>query len=75
MAGCMLESPIGITAMASFVSGRQLIKYVDLDPISMIKENPIVGGARLENARIILSDKPGLGIESLGNCVETICKV
>lgn len=75
MAGCMLESPIGLTAMASFVSGRQLIKFVDLDPIYMIKENPIVGGARLENARIVLPDKPGLGIESLGNCVEFICEI
>lgn len=75
MAGCMLESPIGLTAMASFVSGRQLIKYVDLDPIYMIRENPIAGGARLENARIILPDKPGLGIESLGNCVEPICEL
>lgn len=74
MAGCMLESPIGLTAMASFVSGKHLIKYVDLDPIYMIKENPIVGGARLENARIVLPDKPGLGIESLGNCVEFICE-
>ncbi len=75
MAGCMLESPIGLTAMASFVSGKQLVKYVDLDPIYMIKENPIVGGARLENARIVLPDKPGLGIESLGDCLEFICKI
>ena len=75
MAGCMLESPIGITAMASFVSGKQHIKFVDLDPIAMIKENPIRGGARLEGARIILPNKPGLGIESLGSSFEPICEM
>lgn len=75
MAGCMLESPVGLTAMASFISGRQLIKYVDLDPIYMIRENPIIGGVRLENARLVLPDKPGLGIESLGDCVEPICEI
>ncbi|HBM17584.1 MAG TPA: dipeptide epimerase [Lentisphaeria bacterium] len=74
MAGCMLESPIGLTAMASFVSGRSLIKYADLDPIYMIKENPIAGGARLKDARIELPEKPGLGIESLGNCIDFICE-
>ena len=67
MAGCMLESPIALTAMASFVSGRKNIKFIDLDPITMLKENPVVGGVKAKDAKLTLSDKPGLGIESIAN--------
>jgi len=65
VASCMLESPISLTAMASIIVGRR-VKYVDLDPLNMITHNPIVGGARLEGAKVILSNEPGLGIISLG---------
>jgi L-alanine-DL-glutamate epimerase-like enolase superfamily enzyme len=65
MAGCMLESPIGLAAMASFVVGRSNIKFVDLDPITMIKHNPIQGGIRLNGATLSLSGLPGLGITHL----------
>ncbi len=62
MVGCMLESPIGIAAMASFAASKQHIQFVDLDPIALIRTNPIIEGARLEGAEIVLSDRPGLGI-------------
>jgi len=65
LVGCMLESPISITAMASFAAGKQNIKFIDLDPIAMIKHNPINGGVRLDGAKLILSDKPGLGIDNI----------
>ncbi len=65
MAGCMLESPIGLSAMASFIAGRTNIKFIDLDPITMISTNPVVGGISLDGATIRLSDKPGLGIDSI----------
>ena len=67
MAGCMLESPIGLAAMASFVVGRSNIKFVDLDPITMIKYNPIQGGVTLNGATLSLSELPGLGITHLGD--------
>jgi L-alanine-DL-glutamate epimerase-like enolase superfamily enzyme len=67
MAGCMLESPIGLAAMASFVVGRSNIKFVDLDPITMIKYNPIQGGVTLNGATLSLSELPGFGITHLGD--------
>lgn len=62
MVGCMLESPIGVAAMASFAAGKPNIQFVDLDPIALIRANPIKDGAHLKGAEIILSDQPGLGI-------------
>lgn len=67
MAGCMLESPIGLAAMAAFVVGKSNIKFVDLDPITMIKSNPVIGGVRLDGATLHLSSSAGLGIESIDN--------
>lgn len=67
MAGCMLESPVGLAAMASFVAGRSNIKFIDLDPITMIKNNPIKGGITLAGAMVQLADAPGLGIEYIEN--------
>ena len=65
MVGCMLESPIGIAAIASFAVSKPDIIYADLDPIFLIQENYINGGAQRINNQIILSDKPGLGIEGI----------
>lgn len=65
LAGCMLESPIGITAMASFIAGRSNVRFIDLDPIAMIKTNPVHGGISLDGTKLRLTDKPGLGIEHI----------
>ncbi|OGO91406.1 MAG: hypothetical protein A3F10_07665 [Coxiella sp. RIFCSPHIGHO2_12_FULL_42_15] len=65
MAGCMLESPIGLTAMASFVIGRSQIRFIDLDPIAMIRSNPVIGGIQLKGASLTLSEAPGLGIQNV----------
>lgn len=65
MVGCMLESPIGIAAVASFALSKPDVFYADLDPIYLIADNYILGGARLRGNTITLSDKPGLGIEGI----------
>jgi L-Ala-D/L-Glu epimerase len=62
MVGCMLESPIGIAAMASFAVSKPDILYADLDPIALIKQNPVIEGAQLAGNEVVLSDQPGLGI-------------
>ncbi len=67
MAGCMLESPIGLAAMASMIVGRSNIKFIDLDPITMIKTNPVVGGVTLDGATLHLTEAPGLGITHIDN--------
>ena len=63
MVGCMLESPIGVAAIASFALSKPDILYADLDPIALIRENYVMGGAQLIGHEIVLSNKPGLGIE------------
>ncbi|HAT2137810.1 TPA: dipeptide epimerase [Legionella pneumophila] len=65
MVGCMLESPIGVAAIASFALSKPDISYADLDPIFLIRENYILGGAQSLSNKIILADKPGLGIEGI----------
>lgn len=72
MAGCMLESPVGVAAIASFVASKPDIVYADLDPVFLIKENYILGGAQRQGNKIILSDKPGLGIEGVVHGVSWI---
>lgn len=70
MVGCMLESPIGINAMASFALSHLDIIYADLDAIALIKHNPVIGGAQLINNQIVLSNEPGLGITHIDGLVE-----
>lgn len=62
MVGCMLESPIGVAAAASFALSKPDILLADLDAIAWIKQNPILGGAQLQGNEIVLSNQPGLGI-------------
>ncbi|AWN74850.1 dipeptide epimerase [Legionella anisa] len=65
MVGCMLESPIGVAAVASFAVSKPDIFYADLDPIFLIRENYVLGGAQRSGNKIVLSEKPGLGIEGI----------
>ncbi len=74
MAGCMLESPLGVAAMASFVAGRN-IRLIDLDPPFMIVNNPLQGGMQVKGAQLILSDEAGLGISGLGDSVEFLYEI
>jgi o-succinylbenzoate synthase len=75
MVGCMLESPIGIAAMASFALSKPDILLADLDAIVLIRENYVKGGAQLIGTTIQLPDKPGLGIEGFVQGINLIAKV
>jgi L-alanine-DL-glutamate epimerase-like enolase superfamily enzyme len=59
MIGCMTESTVGISA-GCVLTG--LVDYVDLDGANLIS-NDYAQGNFVENGKIILSQKPGLGIE------------
>jgi len=59
MIGCMTESTVGISA-GCILTG--LVDYVDLDGANLIS-NDYATGNFVENGKIILSQKPGLGIE------------
>lgn len=63
--GCMLETKLGVTAAAHLACGKRIITRCDLDSPMLCREDPVVGGARIDGARLILPDKPGLGIDDL----------
>ncbi|MFP3592279.1 enolase C-terminal domain-like protein [Chryseobacterium sp. SIMBA_038] len=59
MIGCMTESTVGISAGCVFAS---LVDYADLDGANLISNDYAIGNF-VENGKIILSGKSGLGIE------------
>lgn len=59
MMGCMIESNVGVSAAAHL---SPLIDYADLDGIVLINNDPFTG-TYFDKGKIILNDKPGLGVE------------
>lgn len=60
MAGCMIESSLGITAAAQFAP---LLDCADLDGAALVANDPYVG-ATIHGGRIVLPQGSGLGVES-----------
>jgi len=58
MLGCMVETSLGISA-AAHISG--LVDFVDLDGAMLLADDPFEG-LGYENGRILLPDRPGLGV-------------
>ncbi len=58
MAGCMIESSLGITAAAHFTP---LLDAADLDGAALTANDPFVG-ATVEGGQIVLPTAPGLGV-------------
>lgn len=65
MAGCMLESKVGITAAASLAASRPCIALADLDAADLLAVDPVRGGVRYEGNELILPPEPGLGIKAI----------
>ena len=61
MISCMIESSIGVTAAAHLAP---LCDYADLDGPLLIANDPY-RGVRFDGARLVLPDKPGLGVTPL----------
>ncbi len=61
MLGCMIESSLAITAAAHLTP---LVDYADLDGHLLIDNDPY-RGVTVEQGKLILPDKPGLGVQSL----------
>jgi L-Ala-D/L-Glu epimerase / N-acetyl-D-glutamate racemase len=59
MLGCMIESELGIAQAAQLGS---LVDYIDLDGHLLISSQPF-SGLGLDQGRLVLSDRPGLGVE------------
>ncbi len=58
MIGCMVETSLAVTAAAHLAP---LCDYADLDGPLMIRNDPFEG-MRYDRARLVLPDRPGLGI-------------
>ncbi len=58
MAGCMIESSLGITAAAHFAP---LLDCADFDGAALVANDPYVG-ATIDEGQIRLPDGPGLGV-------------
>ncbi len=63
MLGCMIESSVGISGAAQL---SPLVDYADLDGNILIANDPFCG-VRNDNGKLILQDRPGLGIETRKN--------
>jgi L-alanine-DL-glutamate epimerase-like enolase superfamily enzyme len=62
MLGCMIESELGIAQAAQLGS---LVDYIDLDGHLLIANAPFTG-LGLSEGRLVLSERPGLGVEPAG---------
>ena len=58
MAGCMIETSLGITAAAHFAP---LLDYADFDGAALLSDDPYVG-ATIDSGKIVIPDAPGLGV-------------
>jgi L-alanine-DL-glutamate epimerase-like enolase superfamily enzyme len=58
MAGCMIETSLGITAAAHLAP---LLDYADLDGAALLADDPFEG-ATIAGGTIGLPDRPGLGV-------------
>ncbi len=60
MCGCMMESSVGISAIAQFLP---LLDYADMDSALFLTNDPAKGAVVQADGSVILPDAPGLGIE------------
>lgn len=58
MAGCMIESSLGISAVAQLAP---LLDHADFDGAALLAEDPFTG-ATIRGGKIQLTDRPGLGV-------------
>jgi L-alanine-DL-glutamate epimerase-like enolase superfamily enzyme len=62
MAGAMVETRVGLLAMAHVVAALGGVDWVDLDTAFLLAEDPFVGGWEVDGPRIRLTGEAGLGV-------------
>ena len=67
MAGCMIESSLGISAIGQLAP---LLDHADFDGAALLAHDPF-DGVKIAGGRITLTDRPGLGVNPTAERVET----
>jgi L-alanine-DL-glutamate epimerase-like enolase superfamily enzyme len=62
MAGAMVETRVGLLAMAHVVAALGGVDWVDLDTAFLLADDPFTGGWSCDGPRIRLAADPGLGV-------------
>jgi L-Ala-D/L-Glu epimerase len=62
MAGAMVETRVGLLAMAHVVVALGGVDWVDLDTAFLLTHDPFTGGWQADGPRIQLDDAPGMGV-------------
>jgi L-alanine-DL-glutamate epimerase-like enolase superfamily enzyme len=65
MAGAMVETRVGLVAMAHVVTALGGVDWVDLDTAFLLAADPFDGGWIVDGPRLQLTDEPGLGLRVL----------
>jgi L-alanine-DL-glutamate epimerase-like enolase superfamily enzyme len=63
MAGAMVETRVGLLAMAHVVAALGGVDWVDLDTAFLLASDPFTGGWRVNGPRIELTGESGLGVQ------------
>ena len=72
MVGSMMETAIGVGAVAAVAAAHPTSVVNDLDAAWWAARSPVVGGLRYEGERVVLSEHPGSGIEDVDPRIEAI---
>jgi L-alanine-DL-glutamate epimerase-like enolase superfamily enzyme len=62
MAGAMVETRVGLLAMAHVVTALGGVEWVDLDTAFLLASDPFTGGWQADGPDLQLDDAPGLGV-------------
>jgi L-Ala-D/L-Glu epimerase len=62
MAGAMVETRVGLLAMAHVVAALGGVDWVDLDTAFLLAEDPFTAGWEVDGPRIRLTGEAGLGV-------------
>lgn len=62
MCGAMVETRLGLVAMAQVVRALDGVDWIDLDTAFLLAEEPFDGGWSVAGPRIVLDESPGLGV-------------
>ncbi len=62
MAGAMVETRVGLLAMAHVVAALGGVDWIDLDTAFLLADDPFHGGWTFDGPRLRLASDPGLGV-------------